>query len=59
MPLVALASTFIGGTLGYFVAQIALYYQPHGYHLLGMPVGALLGWLAGQGIYRLRRMRSP
>ena len=57
MPLIALASAFVGGILGYFVAHAAIY-QPHGYHLLGMPVGALLGWLVGQAIYTLQRRRS-
>ena len=55
MPLIALGLMVLGGTLGYFIAQAALYYQPHGYHLIGMPAGALLGWLAGQVIYRLQR----
>lgn len=55
MPLIALGLTVLGGTLGYFIAQVALYRQPHGYHLIGMPAVALLGWLAGQVIYRLQR----
>ncbi len=57
MPLVALAMAFVGGMLGYFVAMAAIS-DPHSYHLLGIPVGALLGWLIGQAIYTLQRRRS-
>jgi hypothetical protein len=55
---IALGLTVLGGTLGYFIAPVAFYYQPHGYHLLGMPLGALLGWLVGYVIHKLQGKRS-
>ncbi len=57
MPLIALALAFMGGMVGYF-ATMAVISEPHSYHLLGIPAGALLGWLAGQVIYILQRRYS-
>ncbi len=57
MPLIALALAFMGGIVGYF-AVMAVISEPHSYHLLGIPAGALLGWLVGQAIYTLQRRYS-
>ncbi len=57
MPLIALALAFMGGIVGYFVLMAATG-DPHSYHLLGIPSGALLGWLAGQAIYTVQRRHS-
>lgn len=56
MPLIALALVFMGGIVGYFAVMAAIG-EPHSYHLLGIPAGALLGWLAGQAIYTVQRKR--
>jgi len=59
MPLIALALIILGSILGFLVAQVTLYHQPHAYHLFGMTAGALLGRLTGRSSSGLQRKHSP
>lgn len=51
--------TLLGGALlGYMAGEWVFAAQPHPVHWIGIPVGAVLGWVTGQVIERLQKRRG-
>lgn len=47
-----------GALLGYMVGEWAFAARPHPVHWIGIPVGAVVGWLTGHVIERIQKRRK-